>query len=262
MNRKRVLSLVLPIVAVVLASPQLSAQQLSEVAVTNAATFDADFPLSPGCWGTAFADFASVGITTPTIADATPFPATLGGVQIFVDDIAAPLSFVGSTQANFLVPGGVAEGRVSFRITLSGLDVYTGTIQIFPISPGLISIDPADDTKPGAVLNQDNSLNSASNPAAPGEVIQIYGVGADFSELPEDGAPAPGDRLVNTATASRAYVSVAEATVQFSGLAPTLVNAWQLNVVVPDASFVDGQVTVQAEISGLKTNLVTFWVAR
>ena len=93
-------------------------------------------------------------------------------------------------------------------------------------------------------------------------MIQVYGVGADFSELPADGAAAPGDRLINTSTASKAYVSVAEATVQFSGLAPTLVNAWQLNIIVPDAPYVDGQVTVQAEVSGLKTNLVTFWVAR
>lgn len=262
MHRKSVLAFLLPVVAIVAASAPLSAQQLDQVAVTNAATFDAQFPLSPGCWATAFADLAAVGVTTPTIADATPFLTTLGGVQVLVNDVAAPLSFVGATQANFLVPGGAPEGRVPFRITVSGLDVYTGTIQIFPISPGLISIDPADDSKPGAVLNQDNSLNSESNPAAPGEVVQIYGVGADFSELPEDGAAAPDDRLIDTSTTPRAYVSVAEATVQFSGLAPTLVNAWQLNVIVPDMPFVDGQVTVQAEISGLKTNLVTFWVAR
>lgn len=258
---KLVLKAALPIVALVALSLPLHAQ-LTEVAVTNAATFDGQFPLSPGCWGTAFADFGSVGVTTSSIADVVPFPATLGGVQVLVNDVASPLSFVGSTQANFLVPSGAPEGRVSFQITLSGMTIYEGAIQIFPISPGLISINPGLDTKPGAVLNQDFSLNSEANPAAPGEVIQVYGVGADFAELPADGAAAPTDRLINTSTTTTAYVSVAEAAVQFSGLAPGLVNAWQLNVVVPDLSYVDGQLTLQAEISGVKTNLVTFWVAR
>ncbi len=261
MSRKSVLKVALSVLGLLALSLPLSAQ-LSSVAVTNAATFEAQFPLAPGCWGTAFADFASVGITTPTVADAVPFPATLGGVQVFINDVAAPLSFVGGTQANFLVPGATPEGRVPFRVTVSGMAVYTGTIQIFPISPGLISINPGDAAKPGAILNQDNTLNSEANPAAPGQVVQAYGLGADFSELPADGASAPTDRLINTTSTSSAYVSVAEATVQFSGLAPGLVNAWQLNVIVPDLPFVNGQVTLQAEIAGVKTNLVTFWVAR
>ena len=261
MAKTSVLKLALPVLGLLALTLPLHAQ-LTQVAVTNAATFDAQFPLSPGCWGTAFADFASVGITTPSVAGAVPFQTTLGGVQVIVDGVAAPLSFVGPTQANFLVPRNTSEGRVPFRVTVSGMPVFEGTIQIFPISPGLISINPGDETKPGAVLNQDNTLNSETNPAAPGEVVQVYGVGADFAELPEDGAAAPGDRLINTSTAPQAYVSVAEATVQFSGLAPTLVNAWQLNVIVPDAPYVDGLVTLQAEISGLKTNLITFWVAR
>ncbi len=236
--------------------------QLSGVAITNAATFSAAFPLSPGCWATVFGDFASVGVSTATAADAVPFPATLGGVEVFVNDVAAPQSFAGPTQINFLVPAGTPEGRVPVRVAVSGITVYEGTIQVWPISPGLLSINPGDAARPGAVLNQDGSLNTVDNPAAPGETVVVFGVGADFSELPADGAPAPTDRLINTSTATSAYVSVAEAAVQFSGLAPGLVNAWQINVVVPNETFVDGQVTLQAEISGVKTNAVSFWVAR
>ena len=257
---KTVVKVALPIVGLLALSLPLQAQL--QVAVTNAATFEGQFPLSPGCWATAFAGFASVGVTTPTTATTVPFPTTLGGVQVLVDGVAAPLSFVGPLQINFLVPKATDEGRVPLRITLSGIAIFEGTIQIWPISPGLISIDPGQAHKPGAIRNQDSTLNSQDNPAAPGEVIQAFGVGADFAELPADGAAAPSDRLIETSTDAQAYVSVAEAVVQFSGLAPTLVNAWQLNVVVPDEEFVDGQVTLQAEIAGVKTNLVTFWVAR
>ena len=261
MKKKLALRLTVALLALLPLGLPLSAQ-LSQVATTNAASFSAQFPLAPGCWATSFGDFAAVGLTTATFADATPFPTTLGGVQVLVGGVAAPMSYVGPTQINFVVPKNTEEGRIPLRITVSGLSVYEGTLQIFPISPGLLSINPGDAAKPGAVLNQDGTLNSETNPAAPGEVVVAFGIGADFAELPDDGAPAPSDRLINTETPTTAYVSVAEATVQFSGLAPSLVNAWQLNVTVPDETFVNGRVTLQAEISGLKSNAVSFWVAR
>lgn len=231
------------------------------VAVVNAATFDGQFPLSPGCWATAFGDFASVGVST-TFADAVPFPTALGGVQVLVDGVPAPMNFVGGGQVNFLVPSGASEGRVALRIAVSGMTTYEGEIRIWPVSPGLLSLDPANPARPAAALNQDGPVNSESNPARKGEVVVIYGVGADFSELPDvDGAPAPGDRLINTSSESKVWISVYEAAVQFSGLAPSLVNAWQINAVVPQGAYPAGQTGVVAEAYGTKTNLVSIWVA-
>lgn len=261
MIRNQFASLTLAAFALLVGAVAPVSAQLETAAVVNAASFQERFPLSPGCWATVFADFASQGVSN-TFADAVPFPTMLGGVQVFVNDVAAPMNFAGGGQINFLVPGETPEGRVPFRVEVSGMAIYEGSIQIWPTSPGLLSINPGDVARPGAVLNQDNTLNSQDNPAAPGEVVQIYGVGADFVELPADGAPAPTDRLISTSTPTLAYVSVAEAEVSFSGLAPGLVNAWQLNVIVPDVAFVDGQVPVQAEVGGIKTNAVSFWVAR
>ena len=261
MLRKTAVQIVVSAAALIALGLPASAQ-LAQVAVTNAATFDAQFPLSPGCWATAFGDFGSVGVTTATAASAVPFPTTLAGAQVFVEGVAAPMSFAGPTQINFIVPKATPQRRVSLRITVSGGTVYDGTIQVWPVSPGLLSINPGDAGKPGAVLNQDGTLNSQANPARPGQAVVAFGVGADFSELPNDGAPAPSDRLVNTTSTAKAYISVAEAAVQFSGLAPGLVNAWQLNAIVPNQPFVNGQVVLQAEIAGIKTNAVSIWVAR
>jgi uncharacterized protein (TIGR03437 family) len=253
------MSLIVLVLALI--QPPLFAQ--SSVAVVNAASFEPNFPVAPGCWASAFADFAAAGVSN-TFADSVPFPTMLGGVQVFVNDVAAPMNFVGEGQLNFLVPQSTAEGSATIRIEVSGMTTHQGTANVWAISPGLISINPGDATKPGAVLNQDFSVNSQANPAQRGEVIQIYGVGADFSELPAtDGAEAPTDRLINTSTTPTVYVSVLESAVQFSGLAPGLVNAWQLNVIVPEnGSIVSGQVPVVAEIAGLKTNIVSVWVAQ
>jgi uncharacterized protein (TIGR03437 family) len=241
----------------------LPARAQNSVAIVNAASFEPQLPVSPGCWASAFADFGASGVAQ-TFADVVPFPTMLGGVQVFVNDVAAPMNFVGPGQINFLVPKSTAEGRANIRVEVSGMATHAGTVNIWPISPALISVNPGDATKPGAVLNQDNTVNSEANPAQRGQIIQIYGVGADFSELPEtDGAEAPTDRLINTASTPKVNVSVLEAAVQFSGLAPGLVNAWQLNVTLPtDASIVKGQVPIIAEISGLKTNLISIWVAQ
>ncbi len=254
---KRMTSLACVLYALSFAFP-IQGQQ--EVAVTNGGSFET-VPLSPGCWATAFGDFASVGVMN-TVADSVPFPDLLGGVQVFVNDVAAPMNFVGGTQINFLVPKSApTEGKATLRIAVAGNTTYEGTINMWPASPGLLFV-PTDPTRPGRVLNQDNTENSAQNPAQRGQIVQIFGVGADFSELPsDDGDLAPADRLIPTTRTPRAYVSTIEAEVQFSGLAPGLVNAWQLNLIVPDEPFISGQVPVVAEIGGFKTNLVSIWIA-
>lgn len=253
----------IPLTFLALALLTLPLQGQTSVAVVNAASFEAQLPLSPGCWATAFADFGAAGVSA-TVATIVPFPTVLGGVQVFVNDVAAPMNFVGPTQINFLVPKSTAQGRATVRVAVSGATTHQGSVNIWPISPALISLNPGDLTKPGAVLNEDSTVNSQANPARRGQVIQIFGVGADFAELPAtDGDQAPTDRIINTSTTPKAYVSVLEAVVQFSGLAPGLVNAWQLNVFLPiQPSIVKDQVPIQAEISGLKTNMISVWVAQ
>lgn len=251
---------------VVCALAALPVQAQESVVVVNGASFQAGVPLAPGTWATAFADFASVGVVN-TLAESIPFPDLLGGVQVFVDGTASPMNFVGGTQINFLVPGATAVGsQVPFRVEVAGNTTYEGSIAVASLSPGLISRNPADETRPGAVLNQDSTLNSQENPAQRGEVVQIFGVGGDFAELPADGAPAPGDRLISTNTLPTVYISIIEAALQFSGLAPNLVNAWQINVVVPDNPIVSGQVPVFATMSSdqaqAATNPVSIWVAQ
>jgi uncharacterized protein (TIGR03437 family) len=249
----------IPLTLLALALLTLPLQAQNSVAVVNAASFQPQFPVAPGAWATAFGDFASVGVSN-TAADVVPFPTMLGGVQIFVNEVAAPMNFAGTGQINFLVPRETPVGRQPLRVAVSGMTTFEGTIQVFQMSPGLISLNPGDATKPGAVLNQDSTVNSEQNRARRGEVIQIYGVGADFAELPADGAAAPTDRLINTSTTTTVDVSVAAAAVTFSGLAPGLVNAWQINAIVPNESFVSGLVPITASLGNVRTNSVTIWV--
>jgi uncharacterized protein (TIGR03437 family) len=235
----------------------------TSVAIVNGASFKAGFPVSPGSWASAFGDFASVGITTETQNGVLPVPTTLGGVQVLVNNVAAALNYVGPGQINFIVPAGTAEGKQPLKITVSGLTTFDGFVQVWPVSPGIFIKDFADVLQPGAVLNQDFSENGPNNPAQRGEVVQIYGTGGDFVNFPNpNGAAAPpAPNLVLTGTTPKAYVSVAEAAVQFSGLAPGFAALWQVNVTVPNQPFISGQVPLFIEAATLGSNVVSIWVA-
>jgi uncharacterized protein (TIGR03437 family) len=99
-------------------------------------------------------------------------------------------------------------------------------------SPGLFTRPPTG-TGQVAALNQDNSINSDSNPARINEVIQIFATGAGFIPgAPPDGEVATG--LTPTPQTPQVFVGAREASVQYSGLAPSLVGVWQINAVIPE----------------------------
>jgi uncharacterized protein (TIGR03437 family) len=62
--------------------------------------------------------------------------------------------------------------------------------------------------------------------------------------------------------APRVFIGTEPATVLFSGLSTVFPGLWQLNVVIPDAASVSGQVPVFTSLNGTVSNAVTIWVAR
>ena len=88
-----------------------------------------------------------------------------------------------------------------------------------------------------AALNQEGKLG----PARPGSVVQLFGHAAGLYLGAEDNQPADqfmpdasGSPLYFTTSLPRVRIGGVEARVLFSGLAPGLTGAWQINVVVPE----------------------------
>jgi uncharacterized protein (TIGR03437 family) len=93
-------------------------------------------------------------------------------------------------------------------------------------------------------------------------VVTLYGFGADFTGLPDqNGVAAPEGSEIPTATTPEVFIFGQPAQVTYSGLAPGFVNTWQLNFIVPNLSFISGQVPVNAVIQGVESNVVSIWVA-
>lgn len=218
-----------------------------QAVAVSAATFLAGAPLAPGMLTSLFgADLAAETIA----ASSLPLPTTLGGVQVLVDDAPAPLLYASSTQINYQTPSTLEPGAISrVQVIRTGRIVAGGTLLAAPAAVGLFG-----------VLNQDGTLNSPSNPAARGAVVQIYATGQGaVRNAPPDGAPAPSSPLAETPARPLVTIGTSserDVVPEFSGLAPGFVGVWQINARVPDATVPSPRVPVVVRYSGSAGNVV------
>jgi uncharacterized protein (TIGR03437 family) len=107
-----------------------------------------------------------------------------------------------------------------------------------------------------AAINQDGTINSPANPAARGSVITLFGTGQGVvPNHPADGAPAQG--VLPTTGILRVVIGtdfVSDEDILYSGLAPTLISVWQVNVRIPERVAPSNQVIVAATLDSIPTN--------
>src|SRR5450756_2990593 len=98
-----------------------------------------------------------------------------------IRDRAAPMVYTQKGQVNAVVPYGVA-GKTSTQVQVQYQDVVSNTltVPVHAATPAIFSLD-ASGVGPGAILNQDTSINSTGNPAARLSVISIYSTGAGIT---------------------------------------------------------------------------------
>ncbi len=248
-------------------------QFLKAAAVVNAATYQASVPVGQGALASLFG--AGLAGSADSAAN-TPLPSTLVNRQIIVNDnIIAPLYYMGPSQTNFQVPTSAPLGaaRIAVRTADTAELIAGGPFEVAAVSPGLYTI-AQNGTGQAAVINQDKSVNSSSNPALRGTIVSLYGTGqGQVSPAVPDGFAAPVSPLAQTVTVptsdaatcvnSQPSMCVAMGslfgTVQFSGLAPGYVGLWQINVVIPP-NLTPGTVNVRVLLDGTPSNVVSIAV--
>jgi uncharacterized protein (TIGR03437 family) len=193
------------------------------VLTVNGGSFHSEQGIAPGSIATAFGTFSQ--------------PPD----QVLVNGVASQLFAANSAQANFLVPSSIAPGPATISVRAGGAELANGQATITPVGPGIFVLQGIDPSQPGAVENQDYSVNSSSNPAAPGSVVQIFATGAgQLSGLPQ------------------VFFGDTPGQVLFSGELAQYPGLWQINAVV--ASTVSGQLPVFIAADNLTSNAVTIWV--
>jgi len=213
------------------AAPSGTGIFVSPQGVLNAGSFaPVGAPLSPGGFFTLFGS-GLAGATT--VAERLPFPTTLGGVQVLVNNTPAPLYFTAPTQISALVPFAASGSSASIVIVNGAQRSSPIEVPLARTSPGIFTVPPAG-TGPAALLHADFTLVSAASPARRGETILLFltGLGAVTPPVP-DGAAASGAPLSNVNAEVKVYVGGRLATVVFKGLAPNLAGLYQINFTVP-----------------------------
>ena len=152
---------------------------------------------------------------------------------LFFNGIPAPVLYAGLNQVNVIVPFGLALDAPA------NLEVRTGSgsaivpVPVAPVTPAIFTLGDAGMGQ-GAILNQDYTTNSPSNPATRGSIVVLYGTGFGMLDSqPVDGKIA--DRAVNTQLGVTASIAGVSAEVTYAGAAPGLVaGVVQVNVRVPE----------------------------
>lgn len=222
-------------------------------AVTNAASYNPG-PVAPGEIVTIFgANMGPTTLTTVTTLTNNAFPTTLGGVQVFFDNNPAPLIYVRNNQLSAVVPFEVA-GRPTTNVTVRYLNQTSGplSVRVVDFAPGIFTSNQQGSGQ-GAVVNQNGELNSATAPAARGQVIAIYMTGAGLmtSGNTTGGvlSPTPLPTLPSTAPVT-VTIGGQTAQVQYAGGAPGLIaGAYQINAVIP-AGAASGTQTLVVSVAG------------
>jgi uncharacterized protein (TIGR03437 family) len=190
---------------------------------------------------------------------------TIGDVRVLFDGMPAPLLYVGPAgdksgdQINAVVPYGVSgRSTTSVVVEYKGIRSEAVSYNVGLSQPGIITV-PSGGTGNGAILNQDNTLNSATNPAARGSVIQIFATG-EGAVMPavNDGqiiaTEADLRKPAQTVTVRINGQSLAPANIKYAGSAPTFVSgAFQVNALIPADLPIAGPGAVPIDI-GVGTN--------
>jgi uncharacterized protein (TIGR03437 family) len=187
-----------------------------------------------------------------------PLPPILGGTQVLVNDTPAPLFAVSPNQINFQMPAGLNGTSATVAVSLNGVRGPNSTIKLAAATPGIFTLTQ-NGSGPGAVLNQDFTVNSAANPEARGRVLQIYATGLGATNPPIAAGQAAATTLPFNETVATPIVMIGNiaAQVQFSAMAPGYVGLYQVNAFVPQGVSTGNAVPVQIQVGGVSSNVAT-----
>jgi uncharacterized protein (TIGR03437 family) len=225
---------------------------LTAAGIVNAASYQKG--LAPGSLFAIFANNLSGG--TATAANA-PWPTSWNGISVKINGTAAPLDYVSPAQIDAQVPYEIAPGTAQLTIQSNGTTAGPVGLTVQSTAPGIF----VDATGRAPAVNQDGTLNLATNPAPVGSYISVYLTGQGLVDHPvATGAAAPIGQLSNTAAKTSATIGGVAASVAFSGLAPGLVGLGQVNLLVPNLPAGDQPVVVT--IGGVASNPAIITIAK
>jgi uncharacterized protein (TIGR03437 family) len=237
-----------------LAVPLPPAPVTTPQGVTNGASF-LNGPVAPGeiftIFGAALGPASLIGGTvTNNFVDSSD-----ALVRVLFDGVPAPLLYVLAGQVAGIVPYAV-YGKTSTQVQVEYRGQRSAAVTV-PVAPSSPAIFLLDSNRQGAILNQDNSVNGVSKPAAVGDFIVIFGTGEGQTIPPG----VDGKIALSVYPKPKLDVSVSiggiDAPVAYAGAAPQgVAGAFQVNVQIPAGVNPGSAVPVILKVGGVASPVV------
>ena len=235
--------------------------------VLSASAFGGFISVAPGSWIEIYGDNLFAG--SPQQWALSQFtngvaPTSVGGVSVSVGGAAAFIDFVSANQVNALIPSTAATGAASITLTNANGTSDSYPIYISATQPGVLA--PSTFTVNGkqyiGALFSDGATFALpanaipgvpSRTAQPGDVLTIYGVGFG----PVTGGFTAGTIVTaanSLTTPVQFFFGNTQATLNYSGLAPSFTGLYQFNVVVPAGLAANSAEPISFSLGGVKSS--------
>ncbi len=154
-------------------SPNLNAPIVQLACVGNAANYDST-AISGGELVSLFGQgLGPVTGAQPKVSMQTGFPTELAGVRVTFDGTPGPLLYVQEGQINAIAPWSLVSGqKVDVCVNYMGATTNCITRTAVDAHPGVFTLNGST-----LALNQDGTINSASNPAPTGTYVTVFATG-------------------------------------------------------------------------------------
>ncbi len=177
---------------------------------------------------------AGIGPAVAAQPASSPTSVLLGGTSVLFDGTPSPLLYAGPNQINAIIPYGVSGQDVTQMLVMSAGQVIAGfPLPVAPSAPAIFTVD-ASGVGPGAILNQDSTVNSPSNPANRGSAVSLFATGAGQTDPPGVDGQVTGAVLSHPSLPVSVQIGDLNAAVLYAGAAPGLVaGVLQVNCTIP-----------------------------
>lgn len=174
---------------------------------------------------------------TSAHADADGFyPTQMSGTSVQFNGVNAPILYTSATQVAVVVPWEVTGPAAEVMLTYQGQTSVTATVPVYPSALGLFTLDGSGAGQ-AAALNEDGTVNSATNPAPSGSVISLFATGGGQTSPAGVDGQVSGFPLAAQSQPVQVYVGqmlLSGAQLQYVGPAPgQIAGLMQINVPLP-----------------------------
>ena len=225
-------------------------------------------------------DFAPQGTlaTIPTLNPAGRVAANLAATCLEIDGERVPLFYVAPTQINVQVPHYLTPRTARLNVirgcgTANEQRSEAASATVAAVSPAFFNfVSNPDGRNPVVALHGDGPdlagppgavAGAALTPAAPGEIVTLFGTGFGPTKPPLATGEIPGAaaNLANAVSFSVGGIAVPPEDILYAGAAPCCAGLYQFAVRLPD-DLPDGNVAVTAAVQGFPTPTGPFLAIR